>query len=132
MKHPDHMVNEVDRIRGKAFQIGLSRDGQIRTVPLLVNGHAQTVISEQCRNAIDAAVHLVQVAKLSNRQWWREVRPRFVLKDQPQVAVEHVRPVVGALLVKELRVLLPVEPAGVERSIRKPDETGFVGTAASK
>ena len=65
------MVNEVKRICVEAFQVGLSGTGQIRTVLLLVNGYPQTVITEQCRNAIDAAVHLVQVAKISNRQWRR-------------------------------------------------------------
>ena len=41
-----------------------------------------------------------------------------------------MRAVVGALLIEQLRVLLPIEPAGVERPVGVADESRLVGSAA--
>ena len=46
------------------------------------------------------------------------------------IPAEHMWPVVGPLLVEQLRILIPVEPSGVEGPVGEADEPGFVRPAA--
>ena len=44
---------------------------------------------------------------------------------QPHISLEHMRLVIGAFLVQQFRLRFPIEPAIIERSVGKANETVF-------
>ena len=68
VQHPGRMMKKVCHIRAESFQIGLSGVRQIRTALPSVGGGLESVIVKQRRDAIDTAIHLIEVADVCNNE----------------------------------------------------------------
>ena len=132
VQHGQDMVEQVLHAHSKLVEVTLGRSGEVGAALDSVSFKPQAVVAEPHRNAGCTPVHQVKAPDIGNHLRRRPFPARFLLSYQTPVPLKHMRLVIGALLVEQLCLLLPIEPSSVEWPVGVVDESSFVWSAPSK
>ena len=81
-------------------------------------------------DASRTSIKKIEATKLRSHLRRRPRSARFLLGDQVQVVRKNLTLVIGALLVEQFGIGLPVQISNVERTIGETDKPGFVRSPA--
>ena len=131
MEDSENVVKQIFHTRAKTVEIASRRPRKIGEACATVVVSDAVIVKPRWK-PISAPLNQMSSADMlcETRLRFRRALPQVLGGRQPHVPLEHMGPVVCALLVKQFRFRLPIEPAIVERPVGETDETAFGRPAA--
>ena len=133
MEGSEDMVEEVFDICAKVLKIpmrGTRQVGSVHGLPTV----SDTFLNKPSREHQCRTFNQMQRAQMLDKAslWFRSAPSQVLRGSQPQIPIEHMRPVVGYGTTKQAVPRFPVKPAIVEWPVGVADKTGIDGCPACK